>query len=265
MAKPHQYSRKPTLGPGTQADVNTHRELPLSTGFFGLIGSLFRGVWDQQDMEGILETDDNFEIVASTIKSIYDQTCRSCGLINRMIIFRPGKDGKVVRKLRTDHRLGDTKAKQRYLRPNKCQSEAAEPLAERGRKMNPADHDASGRTQAGGTKIPPQALGARAGTTRYGQDKGPRANSVFERKSDTRPTSAPFLKHTVLSKHCFSTSSGSWLQQTANTLIAQFRIPSSKCLQALRFRLTQARQQVLRAVSTSCCMEVSRTCSLPKS
>ena len=30
---------------------------------------------------------DNFEIVASTIKAIYDQTCRSCGLINRILIY----------------------------------------------------------------------------------------------------------------------------------------------------------------------------------
>ncbi|OLP83235.1 hypothetical protein AK812_SmicGene36019 [Symbiodinium microadriaticum] len=54
-------------------------------------------------MEDILETDDNFEIVACTFKSIYDQTCRSCGLINRIIIFMPDKNGKVVRKLRIDH------------------------------------------------------------------------------------------------------------------------------------------------------------------
>ncbi|CAE7310082.1 unnamed protein product [Symbiodinium microadriaticum] len=42
---------------------------------------------------------DNFEIVASTIKAIYDQTCRSCGLINRILIYmrrRPNSSGSVL-------------------------------------------------------------------------------------------------------------------------------------------------------------------------
>ena len=53
----------------------------------------------------------------------YDQTYRSCGLFNRVII---DKNGRVVRKLRIDH---DTKAKQRYLRPDKRQSVASEPVS----------------------------------------------------------------------------------------------------------------------------------------
>ena len=92
-----------------------YRVLPLLTSFFGLIGSLFKGIWEQPEMDDLLETDDNFEVVASTIKAIYDQTCRSCGLINRNL---PQKDGTVVRKLRIDHKLGDTKAKLKWLRPD---------------------------------------------------------------------------------------------------------------------------------------------------
>ena len=65
----------------------------------------------------------NFEIVASTIKAIYDQTCRSCGLINRLVIYMP-TEGKQVRKMRIDHIVGDTAAKQKWLRPDKRQSEA---------------------------------------------------------------------------------------------------------------------------------------------
>ena len=42
-------------------------------------------------MHDTLETDDNFETVASTIKAIYDQTCRSCGLISRLIIYMPSE------------------------------------------------------------------------------------------------------------------------------------------------------------------------------
>ncbi|CAE7270546.1 unnamed protein product [Symbiodinium sp. KB8] len=74
-----------------------YRVLPKITGFFGIISALFHELWDQTEMHETLETDDNFEIVASTIKAIYDQTCRSCGLINRLIIYMP-KEGQQVRK-----------------------------------------------------------------------------------------------------------------------------------------------------------------------
>ena len=96
---------------------DSYRELPLITGFFGLLGSLCLRLWDQEETAEVLETDDNFEIVASTINSIYDQTCRSCGLSNRIIIFQPDENGKIFRKLRIDHKLGDTTAKMQYLRP----------------------------------------------------------------------------------------------------------------------------------------------------
>ncbi|CAE7675124.1 unnamed protein product [Symbiodinium sp. KB8] len=105
----------------------------LLTGFFGIIGSLFQRLWDQAEMRATLETDDNFEIVASTIKTIYDQTCRSCGLINRMIFYMP-KDGKKVGKLRIDHKAGDTPAKQKWLRPDKRQSEDPGPVSDKRQK-----------------------------------------------------------------------------------------------------------------------------------
>ena len=65
------------LGEGTN-----YRVLPKITGFVGIISALFKRL-----------SDDNIEIVASTIKAIYDQTCRSCGLINRLIIYMPS-DGE---------------------------------------------------------------------------------------------------------------------------------------------------------------------------
>eukprot|EP00439_Symbiodinium_sp_Y106_P005869 s1779_g1.t1 len=60
-------------------------------------------------MSGILETDENFEIVASTIKCIYDQTCRKCAGLNRTITYQP-KDGRIQRKIRIEHNKGDTPA-----------------------------------------------------------------------------------------------------------------------------------------------------------
>ena len=84
-------------------------------------------------MHATLETDDNFEIVASTIKAIYDQTCRSCGLINRMIIYMP-TDGEKVRKIRIDHKVGDMPAKQKWLRPDKRQSEDPGPVWDKRQK-----------------------------------------------------------------------------------------------------------------------------------
>ena len=75
--------------------------------YYGIINSLFLHMWDLEEMASLLETDDNFEIVASTVKCIYDQTCRKCGGLSRMIIFMP-KDGQVVRKVQIEHSKGDT-------------------------------------------------------------------------------------------------------------------------------------------------------------
>ena len=54
-------------------------ELKALTSFFGIIHSLFQHMWDRPEMSGILESDETFEIVASSIKCIYDQTCRRKG------------------------------------------------------------------------------------------------------------------------------------------------------------------------------------------
>ena len=87
-------------------------------------------------MHETLETDDNFEIVASTIKAIYDQTCRTCGVINRLIIYMP-KEGQQVRKIRIDHEVGDTPAKLRLLRPkfvDKRHTEDTGPVSDKRQK-----------------------------------------------------------------------------------------------------------------------------------
>ena len=114
----------------------TYRLLPKITSFFGVIAGLFRKLWDQPEMHETLETDDNFEIVASTIKAIYDQTCRTCGVNNRLVIYMP-KDGKRVRKLRIEHDIGDTPAKQRLLRSklvDKRHTEDVGPISDKRQK-----------------------------------------------------------------------------------------------------------------------------------
>ena len=74
-------------------------ELKASTVFYGIIHSLFLRMWDRTEMDDTLETDENFEIVASTLKCIYDQTCRKCGSLNRVIFYQL-KEGRAQRKLR---------------------------------------------------------------------------------------------------------------------------------------------------------------------
>ena len=119
---------------------SSYKVLPKITAYFGVIAALFKKLWDQAEMHETLETDDNFEIVASTIKAIYDQTCRTCGLINRLIIYMP-KEGAKVRKMRIDHVVGDTPAKLRLLRPklvDKRQSEDPGPVSEKRQKEDNA-------------------------------------------------------------------------------------------------------------------------------
>ena len=84
---------------------------PISFGSLSLcprlIHSLFSRMWERREMHDILETDENFEIVASTMKCIYDQTCRKCGSDNRVIFYQL-KEGRTQRKLRIEHGKGDT-------------------------------------------------------------------------------------------------------------------------------------------------------------
>ena len=121
-----------------------YRVLPKITSFFGII-ALFKKLWEQAEMHETLETDDNFEIVASTIKAIYDQTCRSCGLINRLIIYMQ-KDGEQVRKMRIDHLVGDTPAKLKLLRPKLVDKRQSEDQGRVSDKRQKDDH-ASTRQQ----------------------------------------------------------------------------------------------------------------------
>ncbi|CAE7321728.1 unnamed protein product [Symbiodinium sp. CCMP2592] len=71
-------------------------------------------------MASLLEPDDSFEIVASTVKCIYDQACRKCGGFRRMIIFMP-KNGQVVRKVRIEHSQGDTPGYMWHRKNEQCQ------------------------------------------------------------------------------------------------------------------------------------------------
>ena len=88
-------------------DGDRYVELKAPTTFYGIIHSLFSRMWERREMHDILETDENFEIVASTMKCIYDQTCRKCGSDNRFI-FCQLKEGRTQRKLRIEHGKGDT-------------------------------------------------------------------------------------------------------------------------------------------------------------
>ncbi|CAE7897754.1 unnamed protein product [Symbiodinium sp. KB8] len=120
---------------------STYKVLPKITSYFGIVAALFKKMWDQPEMHETLETDDNFEIVASTIKAIYDQTCRSCGVINRLIIYMK-KEDKQVRKMRIDHEVGDTPAKLKLLRlkpADKRQSEDTGPVSDKRQKDDRAN------------------------------------------------------------------------------------------------------------------------------
>ena len=126
----------------------TYKLLPKITTFFGIIAGLFRQLWDQAEMHETLETDANFEIVASTLKAIYDQTCRTCGVSNRLVIYMP-KEGKRVRKLRIEHGIGDTPAKQRLLRSQQADKRHTEEVGPVSDKRQKEDRSSSQQTWDG--------------------------------------------------------------------------------------------------------------------
>ena len=124
-------------------------------------------------MHATLETDDNFEIVVSTIKAIYDQTCRSCGLTNRMIIYMP-TDGEKVRKIRIDHKVGDMPAMQKWLRPDKRQSEDPGPVWDKRQRTTPLVRAVNGMIAHGVNPLtgPLRRLAPGVGGTKHGRKPG---------------------------------------------------------------------------------------------
>ena len=66
-------------------------------------------MWDQDEMHDILETDENFEIVASTIQCISTKLAVNVQRSNHMITYQP-KDGRIQRKIRIENNKGDTAA-----------------------------------------------------------------------------------------------------------------------------------------------------------
>ena len=99
-------------------------------------------------MDDILETDENFEIVASTLKCIYDQTCRKCGSQNRVIFYQL-REGRVQRKLRIEHGKGDTRPTFGTARKNK----SVKATRSRPRPTNDCEKEALATTTLGGQKV----------------------------------------------------------------------------------------------------------------
>ena len=86
----------------------SYKELDRATQVHGLIGSLFCKMWDHPDLVRHLRTYDDFDLVASTILTIYNETAKASGLGARMMKYvakRPGEEPP--RKMRIEHSKGD--------------------------------------------------------------------------------------------------------------------------------------------------------------
>ena len=103
--------------------------LPKITASFDIVSALFKKLWDQTEMHETLETDDNFEIVASTIKAISIKHAGRAGLSIGSSSACRKTESKSVRRI--DHRVGDTPAKLKLLRLDKPQSEDQSPVSDK--------------------------------------------------------------------------------------------------------------------------------------
>ena len=139
-------------------------ELKALTAYYGIIRSLFQHMWDQKGMDDLPETDENFEIVASTVKCICDQTCGKCGGLNRMIIYQP-RGGRVIRKIRIEHRRDTPAYRQREKEQkelsqqgrDKRQVEALPLSRTNDQEMEIRGQNNSGLAAVGGSKAPARA------------------------------------------------------------------------------------------------------------
>ena len=96
---------KPIVATGSG---DTYKELDRPTQLHGLIGGLFVKMWDHPDLTRHLRTYADFDLVANTILTIYNETAKSAGLPSRMMKYaakRPGEEPP--RKMRIEHSKGD--------------------------------------------------------------------------------------------------------------------------------------------------------------
>ncbi|CAE7570616.1 DBP2 [Symbiodinium sp. CCMP2592] len=76
---------------------STYKELETPTKIHGLVGALFRQMWLHKDMEALFPTYEDFDLFATTIKTIYNEAAESAGLYSRMVKYeRPSKGMRIV-------------------------------------------------------------------------------------------------------------------------------------------------------------------------
>ena len=72
----------------------SYKELDRATQVHGLIGSLFCKMWDHPDLARHLQTYEDFDLVASTILTIYNETAKASGTSpNDLAKSHPAKCG----------------------------------------------------------------------------------------------------------------------------------------------------------------------------
>ena len=69
------------------------RELETPTKVHGLVGALFNKMWEEESLARHFPTYQEFDLVAITIRTVYNETAKAAGLTTRMRFFgsqRPG-------------------------------------------------------------------------------------------------------------------------------------------------------------------------------
>ena len=95
---------KVTIAPG---HGDTYKELETPTKVHGLVGACFSGMWHEPALAKHFPTYVEFNLVATTISTVYNEAAKNAGLLSRMFKFLPTARGEALpKKMRIYHSKG---------------------------------------------------------------------------------------------------------------------------------------------------------------
>ena len=87
---------------------DTYKELETPTNVHGLVGACFSGMWHEPALAKHFPTYVEFNLVATTISTVYNEAAKNAGLLSRMCKLLPTARGEAPpKKMRVYHSKGD--------------------------------------------------------------------------------------------------------------------------------------------------------------
>ena len=137
------------------------------TKMHGLVEVLFNKMWEEESLSRHFPTYKEFDLVATTIRTVYNETAKAAGLTTRMVKFIPQRPGvEPPKRMRIDHDMGGKTSPQPLPKPStqpsssskRPQQVARMESARERRRHCPLPHRTTDRPQQTGLAVAIRAM-----------------------------------------------------------------------------------------------------------